>query len=619
MRQRAQVEEVLRSLTLLLAAAVAAAAAEAADGPAIPAMAADRSTPVTADADTADAPDRSLFGRLLSRFETDPPGRDDLDIAFEAELEVMPYLPYAGQHVRRVIIARLSPFGRVEADSFQVEGSRIEHLLDGLTRRTRPWLVRRYLRVQPGDEVAPFRLADSERILRELPYVSDVRITLHPVPGATQLVDAVVVVREAFPLGAELRFRRVGDHDAAVYHRNLAGAGIDLEVETLYREDAAPELGLRTRLAADNLVGQWWTASLVYRDDQDWLLRSAGLERDFRFPGIRVVGGGRYATARDRAAAREDTAIAGVRWRQQDLWLGRTLAVSPWTQRRLQRAEVVLAGRWIGRRHAERPPVSAEIGAAFHDRDLFLLSLYWFSGRYYRTRLVTAFDQVEDVFDGIRTDVTVGWEAGEFDDRPYTALRLGAAGFLGGDYLRGRLELGGYRDAGRLEDGVLRVDVSGFTRLTGQGVLRLRHFLGAIYTLGLNQQIDRRLRLDVDQGIRGLVAGELRGGQRLTGSYEGVLFTPLAPLGFRTAIYAFADVGLIGGERDPIFTRTVYGSLGGGVRLKNPRLVFDAFQLQVAYLPTTFTGGSDLVVKLGGARTFSLGLPGPRPDPLVFE
>jgi hypothetical protein len=100
---------------------------------------------------------------------------------------------------------------------------------------------------------------------------------------------------------------------------------------------------------------------------------------------------------------------------------------------------------------------------------------------------------------------------------------------------------------------------------------------------------------------------------------ELVLFTPYAPLGFRVAAYTFLDVGAVAGEDDPIFTSKFYASFGLGVRVKNPRLVFDALQLQVSVLPTTVDGSSDVVFKVGGSRRLSLDLLDPKPSTIAFR
>ena len=53
---------------------------------------------------------------------------------------------------------------------------------------------------------------------------------------------------------------------------------------------------------------------------------------------------------------------------------------------------------------------------------------------------------------------------------------------------------------------------------------------------------------------------------------ETVVFTPYQPLGFRIAVFGFADFGLIGYSPN-IFKNDFFTSFGLGVRLRNERLV----------------------------------------------
>ncbi|MDE5695520.1 MAG: hypothetical protein K2H77_06075, partial [Alistipes sp.] len=61
---------------------------------------------------------------------------------------------------------------------------------------------------------------------------------------------------------------------------------------------------------------------------------------------------------------------------------------------------------------------------------------------------------------------------------------------------------------------------------------------------------------------------------------ETVFFTPWQPLGFRIAFFGFADFGLIGYSPNA-FRNDFFASLGGGVRIKNERLIFSTIQIRL--------------------------------------
>ena len=61
---------------------------------------------------------------------------------------------------------------------------------------------------------------------------------------------------------------------------------------------------------------------------------------------------------------------------------------------------------------------------------------------------------------------------------------------------------------------------------------------------------------------------------------ETVFFTPYQPLGFRIALFGFADFGLLGRDAN-IFKNNFFTTFGLGVRLRNERLVFSTIQLRL--------------------------------------
>ena len=61
---------------------------------------------------------------------------------------------------------------------------------------------------------------------------------------------------------------------------------------------------------------------------------------------------------------------------------------------------------------------------------------------------------------------------------------------------------------------------------------------------------------------------------------ETVVFTPYQPLGFRIAVFGFADFGS-SAIRPNIFKNNFFTSFGFGVRLRNERLVFNTVQIRL--------------------------------------
>ena len=87
------------------------------------------------------------------------------------------------------------------------------------------------------------------------------------------------------------------------------------------------------------------------------------------------------------------------------------------------------------------------------------------------------------------------------------------------------------------------------------------------------------LRFTAQDGLS-LLKEDLVGTNRMVLNTETVFFTPYQPLGFRIALFGFADFGLLGRDAN-IFKNNFYTTFGLGVRLRNERLVFSTIQLRL--------------------------------------
>src|SRR5207244_4966084 len=85
----------------------------------------------------------------------------------------------------------------------------VQRVGNALSWDTRPLTIRRELRFKAGEPCDVGRLADSERILRDLPFIRSAIISTTPAPGDS--VDVVVSTRDDWSLGGGLRIEPGAD------------------------------------------------------------------------------------------------------------------------------------------------------------------------------------------------------------------------------------------------------------------------------------------------------------------------------------------------------------------------------------------------------------------------
>jgi len=603
---------VLRTVLIVVLALITVATASAQDAP----------------ADSAGAGPAPWDVRNIYRWFTAPDPSFSALASDVAQPAVNPFLPFVGRPIRQVQIRARKAFGTVVPDSTDGPGwlvgaarltaSPVEAMLNDLYTGTREGVIGGYLLFGAGDLLDPFALADSERLLREAAFSNDARIAVIPADAETSQVDVVVLVRDRWPYGADFKVHDTDWFDTSVFHRNILGLGLDFEAKIRYRDDRTPNPGVALQLRAPNLGGSFVDALVQVQDAWDRDERRVSAVREFRYPGVHVVGGGDAADVIDRTLTEE----LGVelRWRESKLWLGHAWVMSHDRLGGRPRLRLVPAASVADLRYRGRPDSPAGEPTRFPDVTQVLGAVTLIGWESYRTRLVRGFGETEDIPAGLWMSIVGGWEHSEVVDRPYHGVSVLVPSFSAqGSYLMGRLAYGGYRHGGRLEDGLVQVQLGGFSALKTWLDLPWRHSFALGYTRGLHRRFSGGLGLDLEESVRGFAAPDARGDERLRGGVETLAFLPPSILGFKFAGFAFADAGLLGPGDEPLFAEPLYVSLGGGVRIKNPGLVFPTLQIRLARIRDDDGWHTELAVQSNGDSFFDFLRPGAEPAVLPYR
>ncbi len=541
---------------------------------------------------------------------------------------VEPFLPFAGRPIRQVQIRGRKAFGEMVPDSTggpgwlvgaaRLTATPVEGLLNDLYTGTREGVLGGYLLFAPGELLDPFALADSERLLREAAFANDVRVEVFPADAETSQVDVVVLVRDRWPYGADFKVHDTNWFDTSVFHRNVLGLGLDFEAKVRYRSDRTPNPGVALQLRAPNLGGSFVDALVQVQDAWDRDERRVSAVREFRYPGVRLVGGLNAADVIERTLTAE--LGAELRWRESKLWCGHAWVVSHDDLRGRPRLRLAPAIGVADLRYRGRPDSPPGESTRFPDATLILGGVTLIGWESYRTRLVRGFGETEDIPAGLWVSLVGGWEHSELDDRPYHGISVLVPTYSArGSYLTGRLAWGGYRQGGRMEDGVVQAQIGGFSALQSLLSLPWRHSFALGYTRGINRRLPGALGLDREESVRGFDAQDARGDERLRGGVETLAFLPPSILGFKVATFAFADAGLLGPGDEPLFAEPLYASLGGGVRIKNPGLVFPTLQIRLARIRDDDGWRTELAVQSSGDSFFDFLRPGVEPTVLAYQ
>ncbi len=561
--------------------------------------------------DSTAVEDDSWITRSLERyFGAGDQQAEDLE---GESLEVVDaYWKHAGKPIEVVIVHQVASF-REGWDQDKPATDRVLNSLTGSFQSyTRDGIIRDYLLFEQGDKVDPFALADSEVMLRNLPYINDVRLVLIPLLGEVESVAVVVETTDRWPFGVKGKVVTAEKYSVDVYSENVAGTGTKFSNEFLHQSSGDPSWGYRGRLLKENLNGSFLAAELTY--ENSYRRRSAKLssERKLSHPGLHAVGG----VSVEHTEVREAPTLP-LKYDEFDIWMGEVKRLyDPRDTRVKRRPLLVPAVRFNQRRNLVRPTVAPDTNRGFHNRSLFLAGVTFQRLRDFKTSYLFGDGETEDLPVGQVLKLTSGYEAREFENRTPFFLEGGLISSRHrGDVVFLKSEFGGYFRNRKLEDGQFFTRGGYITTLKGEPGFQYRFFTELSYTLGIGRHPLDRIYLGERVEIRDLPRRRIAGNQRLAGSLETRVFTHLALWGFRFSFFGYVDAGMVGGEdASSIFKEKVYVSSGLGIRLRNPSLVLPTVQLQVGFLTNVDEPGVAFSIDVGNAPGQEIGLPGTKPS-----
>ncbi|MCK9996307.1 MAG: hypothetical protein KAH56_08520 [Candidatus Krumholzibacteria bacterium] len=544
---------------------------------------------------------KNLFGRS---------GKKEEDLGGKSVELVSRYAAHIGKPIEVVIVHQVTRF-----DSYRDEdqGSG-QTFLNAVTKPihsyTKDRLIRDYLLFEQGEPVDPFLLADTERMLRELDFINDVRIRIVPLMGEAESVVVVIEIQDKWPFGVTGKIKDPNRYDVNLFFSNLGGYGVRLENKMIYRGDMEPNLGYQGTLRKRNIRGSFVDLGLVYQDSWEKLSRMAELQRPLIHPGIKWVGGTKweYTDVRNNGEVPRKFELT-------DSWVGHTIPLRKVrSTEKSARPLLVPAVRFQKVDFKERPVAKPDSNAAYLNTRDYLVGLTFQRLKHYKTNLLFKLGETEDVPAGLTVKLTGGYQDREFYDRTSSFFQTAYLTTRNrGDILLGFVDVGGYFHDYVFEDGSLNVGATYITRLLGGSRYRFRFYSFLTYTSAFNRTGEGALVLGNKTGLRGLEDNEVVGNKRLILKLESRIFTPWRMMGFKFMVFGYADVGTVGGESDPLAQNKIYSSVGVGFQFENPELVLPATQIRIGFLNSIDENGLALGFKLGSVENPVIGMPGTKP------
>jgi hypothetical protein len=94
----------------------------------------------------------------------------------KASKRTNPFSAYRGKIIRSIEIRVLDPFGLSVNDTARLAGNRLERYGNKVHVTSKDFLIRNQLLFKKNDSLDALKLSETERVLRQAPYLTDARI-----------------------------------------------------------------------------------------------------------------------------------------------------------------------------------------------------------------------------------------------------------------------------------------------------------------------------------------------------------------------------------------------------------------------------------------------------------
>jgi hypothetical protein len=495
---------------------------------------------------------------------------------------------YTGKIIRNINIEVLDLFGASVDHPNDTLRSWLEETGNSIHVNTREWVIKNMLIFVEGEKFIPFYVKESERLIRQSPYVYDVRIIPQKIKNNPDSVDIMVYVQDLWSMNGGIMYNRVDKNGRVSFSDlNFLGFGNELRGGVKYDKNLPHGWDWNAGYSVHNIERTFLTASLSYLSDMNRELYGFSLGRDFFSPIIEWAGGiGQYwSNTRYPEYLNSLGIIETVRYNQQDYWLGYAFDFRKIDSMKENQNRFNIAGRITRTVFSMRPDLDSV--DQFQDNTFYLGRLGFSNRTYYEDRFIFGLGRTEDIPLVQMIALLFGYEVGANSSRPYYGIKTGySLHHETFGYVFGGFQIGAYRSKGEWLNRNSMVELLYFSNLNALGSWKWRHYIGSRYSYRYDPLRPENV-LDINDalGVRGFSDGYLKGTKKLVFNYEADFFTPLKIVGFKLAIITFADYGILSSLQRSIYSSKLFQGYGIGFRIKNEHLIFPSIQFMFAYYP----------------------------------
>lgn len=494
------------------------------------------------------------------------------------------YNKFSGKIIRKINVNVLDVFGASVNHPNRQPNSWLQKTGNAIHYETRDWLIKNKLLFDKGEQLYPFEVSESERLIRQSNYVYDVRISVRP--ATKDSVDVNVIVQDLWSITGNANYSP-SDKSGYLTLRdlNFLGFGTELSSTVRFGNIYPQKWNWDGTIIMNNIQRTYFTGQVYHYSFGKDINYGISVNRDFISPVINWAGGAGLNWINSYPLFLTDSSFftQNLAFNQQDLWIGYAFDFLPFKVGRINYNRLNIALRSISTLYTNKP--EQDTLGIFQNNILYLGRIGYSYRQFYKDRYIFGLGRTEDIPAGYLFELILGIENGELRKRPYYGIRAGLSSFGESGYIYGGFQTGAYRNGTGWKSGIISADIFYFTKLLSLGNLKWRHFFWNRYSFRYDPITQGQLlSINEGNGIRGY-AVDLLGNKKYVLNYENNIFIPLNILGFQLAFVTFADFGLLASKNQDLFNSKLYQGYGIGFRIRNEHLIFPPIQFVLGIYP----------------------------------
>lgn len=505
--------------------------------------------------------------------------------ASHEEKNVNPYLKYKNKMIRQINVTVFDPFGYSIYDTLSHSTNGLERAGNRIHTRTRKFVIINRLLFHKNDTVDALAISETERILRQSPFVNDARIVIIPLKNKDS-VDVNIIVLDKFPITVPFGVSDISGF-ARFQNQNLFGWGQQFQQRVGFKRPDVFEYSGSYGIA--NLDNSYISANADYNSNITGTSVNLGFNRGFFSPLSKWAGGINqnyswryfdYVPLGDTVKKRLDLDTYTY-----DIWAGRSFKLSKEKSLFNQSTNILGGLRYYKTFFTQRPSRSIDSNYAFQNTAAFIGNIGFAVQQYYKEKFIYRFGANEDVPEGLILQFIYGGIKKEHEKlRYYTGFEIAKAKHYDIGYVSATFAQGIFFNRAVNNDITTNFKLNYFSDLLRNGRWFYRQFLNFNLVHGENKLSGETINIQPDE-LYGFNGTELSGNTKMTLTSETVAYLPYNLLGFHFAPVLMMGFAMLGDPLHPVLESRLYQSYSLGMMFRNENLLSSTFQISFGLYP----------------------------------